>query len=324
MTSTASHPTLLDLAKQGNAYAIGALLNRQLQLKGITAKANLKDGCLQIMLESAQVPNQQALVEFIRKGITSLGAASIERVMVYGRQAGEEFPAWSQEFELGEQQSPLPSATTTSQSKTIHEIRNKQPNLVPSKTPIKIKSHESSIFNWANLSAKPFIVATSQKFWQLPKLAKFGVVGTILLAISTPVLSSSNQSINLSYSVLNNSRLDEQYKSHLERLIKTQLPDDGNIVSTMNTFQEIGGFNASKERAIKDCKTLSEGTLKEELLHTHDSEALKGLNLYQVEHKLTDEQMKKLLELGKIHMAEVFAAQAIYCPDTRKDFSIKD
>ena len=57
MTSTASHPNLLDLAKQGNAYAIGALMNRQLQLKGITAKAALKDSCLQIMLESKQVPN---------------------------------------------------------------------------------------------------------------------------------------------------------------------------------------------------------------------------------------------------------------------------
>lgn len=52
------------------------------------------------MLESAQVPNQEALVAFVRKGITSLGAASIERVEVYGRKIGEEFPDWSREFEL--------------------------------------------------------------------------------------------------------------------------------------------------------------------------------------------------------------------------------
>ncbi|MEH1865108.1 MAG: hypothetical protein V7K69_08865 [Nostoc sp.] len=95
-----TQPNFLELAKQGDAQAIASLLNRQLQPKGITAKIALKDGCLQVMLESAQVPNQQALVAFIRKDITSLGAASIERAKIYGRQIGEEFPAWSDEFEV--------------------------------------------------------------------------------------------------------------------------------------------------------------------------------------------------------------------------------
>src|SRR3712207_823046 len=101
MNGTTNQPSLLELAKQGNAQAIAALINRQLQPKGVTAKAALKDGCLQVMLESTQVPNQQALVEFIRKGITSLEAASIQQVKVYGRQTGGEFPSWSQEIELG-------------------------------------------------------------------------------------------------------------------------------------------------------------------------------------------------------------------------------
>lgn len=91
---------LLELAKQGDAQAIASLMNRQLQPKGITVKVALKDACLQVMLESAQVPNQQALVAFVRKGITGLGAASIERVKVYGRKIGEDFPDWSREFEL--------------------------------------------------------------------------------------------------------------------------------------------------------------------------------------------------------------------------------
>jgi hypothetical protein len=102
MNSTTTQPNLLELAKQGNAQAIATLINRQLQPKGITAKAALKDGCLQVMLESAQAPNQQALVAFVRKGITGLRAASIERVKVYGRLVGEEFPAWSEEFELAQ------------------------------------------------------------------------------------------------------------------------------------------------------------------------------------------------------------------------------
>ena len=91
---------ILELAKQGNAQAIASLMNRQLQHKGITAKVALKDACLQVMLESAQVPDQQGLVAFVRKGITGLGTASVERVKVYGRQVGEEFPAWNVDFEV--------------------------------------------------------------------------------------------------------------------------------------------------------------------------------------------------------------------------------
>lgn len=114
MNNTATQPNLLELAKQGNAQAIATLMNRQLQPKGITVKAALKDGCLQIMLESAQVPNQQALVEFIRKGITSLGAESIKSVKIYGRKTGGEFPSWSQEIELGTQ-----AALTSSKTEVV-------------------------------------------------------------------------------------------------------------------------------------------------------------------------------------------------------------
>lgn len=111
-------PNILELAKQGDAQAIASLMNRQLQPKGITAKVALKDACLQVMLESDQVPNQQALVAFVRKGITGLGAVSIERAKIYGRQIGEEFPAWNQEFEF------------IVQDRTIISSENKASNLV--------------------------------------------------------------------------------------------------------------------------------------------------------------------------------------------------
>jgi hypothetical protein len=91
---------LLQLAKQGNPKAIATMLNQSLKSKSITAKASLKDGYLQILLESAQTPNQQDIVSFIRKGLTNLSAESITRVKVYGRQIGEESPAWSQAFEM--------------------------------------------------------------------------------------------------------------------------------------------------------------------------------------------------------------------------------
>ncbi|MEH2011333.1 hypothetical protein [Nostoc sp.] len=96
-----TQPNILKLAKQGDAQAIASLMNRHLYPKGITAKVAFKDACLEVMLESAEVPNRQTLVAFIRKGLTGLGAASIERVKVYGQQTGKEFPAWSKEFDLG-------------------------------------------------------------------------------------------------------------------------------------------------------------------------------------------------------------------------------
>ncbi|MEH2239910.1 hypothetical protein [Nostoc sp.] len=96
-----TQPNILKLAKQGDTQAIASLMNRHLHPKGITAKVAFKDTCLEVMLESAQVPNQQILVAFVRKGLTALGAASVERVKVYGQQTDKKFSAWSQEFDLG-------------------------------------------------------------------------------------------------------------------------------------------------------------------------------------------------------------------------------
>ncbi|MEH2410635.1 hypothetical protein [Nostoc sp.] len=99
-----TQPNILKLAKQGDTEAIASLMNRHLHPKGIAAKVAFKDTCLEVIIESiesAEVPNQQILVAFVRKGLTALGAASVEIVKVYGQQTGNEFPAWSQEFDLG-------------------------------------------------------------------------------------------------------------------------------------------------------------------------------------------------------------------------------
>jgi|JFJP01.1.fsa_nt_gi hypothetical protein len=102
---------ILELAKQGDAKAIALLLNRQLQAKGITATASLKDGCLQVMLEATEAPSQQVLAAWVSKSIAGLGAASIEKVKVYGRQTGSKVPAWSQEFEVAGQNLPVANVT---------------------------------------------------------------------------------------------------------------------------------------------------------------------------------------------------------------------
>ncbi|MEG4331278.1 hypothetical protein QUB40_04885 [Microcoleus sp. AT9_A2] len=106
-----TQPNILELAKQGDAKAIALLLNRQLQAKGITAAASLKDGCLQVMLEAAEAPSQQVLAPWVSKSIAGLGAASIEKVKVYGRQTGAKVPAWSQEFEVAGLNLPVVNIT---------------------------------------------------------------------------------------------------------------------------------------------------------------------------------------------------------------------
>jgi hypothetical protein len=95
-----TEPNLLKLAKKGNAKALTAILNQSLQPQNITAKVNRKDDYLQILLESAQTPDQEAMVSFIRKGLIKLEIESIQTVKVYGRKTGEESPAWSKKFEL--------------------------------------------------------------------------------------------------------------------------------------------------------------------------------------------------------------------------------
>jgi hypothetical protein len=95
-----SQSNLLELAKQGHPKAIESLINRQMQPKGITAKVALKNNCLNILLEAAQPPNQEALVPVIHKGVTNLGVSSIEILRIYGKRVGEELPAWDQQFKL--------------------------------------------------------------------------------------------------------------------------------------------------------------------------------------------------------------------------------
>jgi uncharacterized protein (DUF697 family) len=103
---TASQLNLMERARKADTEAIAALMNRSLQPKGITAKVSLKEHCLKVMLEAPQAPEQKALVEFIRKGIAGLNTGAIKQVKVYGRELGDDFPNWQEEFELTVQAAP--------------------------------------------------------------------------------------------------------------------------------------------------------------------------------------------------------------------------
>ncbi|MBD1814399.1 hypothetical protein NDA07_02700 [Microcoleus vaginatus DQ-U2] len=89
-----------ELAKQGNPQAIASWLNSQLQSEGITASANLDGDCLDVILETEQVPIENTLVDFVRTELTNLQPDSIRKVKVEGRESGQIAAAWSQEFSL--------------------------------------------------------------------------------------------------------------------------------------------------------------------------------------------------------------------------------
>lgn len=101
----------IELAKQGNPQAIAALITHSLKARSIRAKANLKGECLRIMLESAQVPDKQAMAQFIHQNLNKLRPKSIKTVKIYGRQIGEEVPAWSHKIELDSQSQAISNSS---------------------------------------------------------------------------------------------------------------------------------------------------------------------------------------------------------------------
>lgn len=91
---------IFELAKQGNAEALATFINNLLQPEGITAKTDLKDGYLKILLESSQVLNQQALALFISKIIIRLEAQSIQKLKIYVRNLGDNLPMWVEKIDI--------------------------------------------------------------------------------------------------------------------------------------------------------------------------------------------------------------------------------
>jgi hypothetical protein len=93
-------PNILQLAKQGNPKAIAALINRQLQAKGITVKVSIQDSSLEVILEALEIPNQKTLVAYIHKGIMSLESTAIKTIKISGKCINKDFLSWTQEIEI--------------------------------------------------------------------------------------------------------------------------------------------------------------------------------------------------------------------------------
>ena len=91
---------LVILAQQGDIKALATLIKQWLKPSDITAKVSLKGDCLQIMLEAMEVPNQQQMVSLLQTEILKLRTQSITSLRLYGKQSGEDFPDWHEDFSL--------------------------------------------------------------------------------------------------------------------------------------------------------------------------------------------------------------------------------
>jgi hypothetical protein len=118
-----TQPNLLELAKQGDAKAIASVMNYLLKDKGITAKAIQKDDTLQVILESAQAPEQTSSVEFIHKLMRKLGIKSIKSVRVYGKQVGQSSLAWMKTLKLTPKLEEPKKQTSSSESSSQSKLK---------------------------------------------------------------------------------------------------------------------------------------------------------------------------------------------------------
>jgi len=85
---------ILERAKQGDSAAIATWLTCSLHHRGLTVTATVEDACLYVLLESAQVPEQQPTIAVVLQELGQL-APSLLAVQIAGKQTGELQPAWS-------------------------------------------------------------------------------------------------------------------------------------------------------------------------------------------------------------------------------------
>jgi hypothetical protein len=84
----------LHLARQGNEQAIATFIEKALQPDAIAIKVSLTDGCLRIMLEASEVPDQATCLKRIYRILLYLQIPKVESVQIYAYQP-DQLPVWA-------------------------------------------------------------------------------------------------------------------------------------------------------------------------------------------------------------------------------------
>jgi DNA-directed RNA polymerase subunit RPC12/RpoP len=181
---------LLDLAKQGDINAISILINRNLNPKGITAKVSKDGNCLRIMLEAQTVPIQSNLVNYIQNGVGKLAISQIEILQIFGRQTGDEIPAWSQSVNLHEK---VFQPSDVSQQPIQHSSQTQRSELRPTDSSFTTPKYEPStqagritsiVLGLFGLLGGLLFLAIPLLGWILGGMAIVGSIGMLAAGIS--------------------------------------------------------------------------------------------------------------------------------------------
>jgi AAA+ superfamily predicted ATPase len=100
LEQTAPAETIVSQPEKITPQQVAALLNQAVQPLGITAKTSLRQNSLQVMFESDQPPDPELMVAFVQSQFADVEPDMIDHITLYGKQNGDDFPAWSRDLEL--------------------------------------------------------------------------------------------------------------------------------------------------------------------------------------------------------------------------------
>jgi hypothetical protein len=130
---------VLELAQQGDAKAISALVNRSLKPQGITAKVICQDAQMKILLESLDIPDKENLTQYLIQGLSKIGV-SIRYLEIYGKRDGQKDYAWTKAFQVeGDRFTPVAVGTAPVAEPTVGTVADAAANpfLAPAATSAK-------------------------------------------------------------------------------------------------------------------------------------------------------------------------------------------
>ncbi len=94
-------PDLIELAKQGNIQAIAIIIRDTIPENVKLVKCELKDNCLQIILEGKKLPNQKLTIS-ISDRLSNLEINCLQKIVIHGKISKKKSLQWNEELELNQ------------------------------------------------------------------------------------------------------------------------------------------------------------------------------------------------------------------------------
>ncbi len=135
-----SQQDIVNLAKEGDAKAIAFLIGQALQSFGVTAKASSENDTLHLLLEGEQLPAQDACIRVAVKGLQRLQPNHLYSLTIYGRQKGQQLPAWTQNVELTKTLTSQPASTGAARITAVLQKVEQHQNVKVAETKITEKN----------------------------------------------------------------------------------------------------------------------------------------------------------------------------------------